>query len=117
MKTWRLVSGILSIVLTLIVFFQSNIVAMFGGNNNTEGGAGIIFALLLLTGGITSIATHKSITKGSKVALFLLFGIGAIIAITSSNIYKDLLIWGVWSAICAVFALFGKVKNAKGKEE
>lgn len=113
MKTWRLVSGILSIVLTIIVFFQSNLVAVFGGKDNIEGGAGIIFALLLLTGGITSIATHKNITTGSKVALFLLFGIGALIAITNAKVYKDLTVWGAWSAICAIIALFGrKNKNA-----
>lgn len=117
MKTWRLVSGILSIVLTVIVFFQSNLVAVLGGKNNLEGGAGIIFALLLLTAGITSIATHRNISTGSKVALFLLFGIGAVIAITSAKIYKDLTVWGAWSALCAIIALFGrKTKNATTKE-
>lgn len=116
MKTWRLVSGILSIVITLIVFFQSNLVAVFGGSNKTEGGAGIIFALFLVAAGITSIATRKNITKGSKVALFLLYGIGAIIALASANIYKDLIVWGSWSVLCAVIALLGSKKNATAKE-
>lgn len=108
MKTWRLVSGILSIVITVVVFFQSNIAAIVGGSGNTEGGAGLFFAMLLLAAGITSIATHKNITTGSKIALFILFGIGALIAITSANIFKDLIVWGSWSALCAVLALFGR---------
>ena len=63
MKTWKLVSGILSTVLFLVVAFQScaaGVVDAIEGQGGTSGGAGILVGILMLSGGIVSIATSKS---------------------------------------------------------
>ena len=59
MKTWKLVSGILSIILFALVAFQSCAAGMSNAleeNGEVSGSAGIIVAVLLLTGGIVSVA-------------------------------------------------------------
>ena len=67
MKTWKLVSGILSCILFVVVAFQSCAAGMVNAiedNGEVSGSAGIIVAILMLTGGIVSIATRKSKKKG-----------------------------------------------------
>ena len=81
MKTWKLVSGILSIVLFIMVAFQSCAVGIgntLGETGEVGGSAGIIVAIMLLAGGIVSIATRKG-GKGGNIALIVLFGIGALL--------------------------------------
>ena len=77
MKTWKLVSGILSIVLFFMVAFQSCAAGLSNSLSETgevSGSAGIIVAIMLLAGGIVSIATRKG-SKGGNIALIVLFGI------------------------------------------
>ena len=55
MKTWKLVSGILSIVLFIIVAFQSCTVGLVNTleeNGEFGGSAGIIVAIMMMAGGI-----------------------------------------------------------------
>ena len=62
MKVWKLVSGILSIVLFLIVSFQScaaGISNTLSDNGEVGGSAGVLVAIFLLAGGIVSIATRN----------------------------------------------------------
>lgn len=115
MKTWKLVSGILSIVLCLFVLFQSCAAGLSNtmqGNGELGGTAGLIVAIMLLAGGIVSIATRKSSGKGGNIALIVLFGIGALFGFTLAGSYGDLVIWAFWCLICAVFAI---ISMAKGK--
>ena len=75
MKTWKLVSGILSIILFALVAFQSCAAGMSNAleeNGEVSGSAGIIVAVLLLTGGIVSVATRKSSGKGGNIALIII---------------------------------------------
>ena len=63
MKTWKLVAGIISIILFVVVSFQScaaGVVNALEDNGGTSGSVGILVAILLLAGGIVSIATRKS---------------------------------------------------------
>ena len=72
MKVWKLVSGILSIVLFLIVSFQScaaGISNTLSDNGEVGGSAGVLVAIFLLAGGIVSIATRNS--KGKAEILLL----------------------------------------------
>lgn len=115
MKTWKLVSGILSIILSVFVFFQSSIAGLantLSDNGEVGGSAGLIVAIMLLAGGIVSIATRKG-GKGGNVALIILFGIGALLGSTLAGSYGDLIIWSFWCLICAVLAV---VALAKGKK-
>lgn len=63
MKVWKLVSGILSIVLFVFVTFQScaaGVANTLSENGEVSGTAGVMVAILMLAGGIVSIATRKS---------------------------------------------------------
>ena len=60
MKTWKLVSGILSIVLSGFVFFQSGIVGLGNAltdNGETSGMAGFVVGSMLLSEEILSIVS------------------------------------------------------------
>lgn len=116
MKTWKLVSGILSIVLFTFVSFQSCAAGMSNAleeNGELSGTAGLLVAILLLTGGIVSIVTRKSSGKGGNIALIILYGFGALIGFAGHGSYSDLVIWAGWCLINAVLALAALIKNGK----
>lgn len=115
MKTWKLVSGILSIILFLIVSMQSCAAGLNNAiteNGESSGSAGIIVAVILLTAGIVSISTRKG-GKGGNIALIILFGIGALVGFTMAGSYGDLVIWSAWCLICAVLACVSIIKSGK----
>lgn len=119
MKTWKLVSGIISIVLFLLVTFQScaaGIVNTLEENGESSGSAGIIVAIMLLAGGIVSIATKKG-GKGGNIALIVLFGIGTLVGFSMAGNFSDLYVWAVWCAINVILAIVALIKGNKPKEE
>lgn len=115
MKTWKLVSGILSIVAFFIVAFQScaaGIGNAMAENGEVSGSAGIIVAIMILSGGIVSIATRKG-GKGGNIALIVLFGIGALFGYVLAGSFSDLNIWATWCLINVVLAIVSLVKCKK----
>lgn len=69
MKTWKLVSGILSIILFVVVSFQSCAVGIgntLGETGEVGGSGGIVLSILMLAGGIVSIATRNTKGKGRE---------------------------------------------------
>lgn len=115
MKVWKLVSGILSIILFIIVSFQScaaGVLNTLEENGESGGSAGIIVAILMLAGGIVSIATRKG-SKGGNIALIVLFGIAAIVGFALAGSYADLYIWAGWCAVNAVIAIIALVTGKK----
>lgn len=118
MKTWKLVSGILSIVLFIIVAFQSCTVGLVNTleeNGEFGGSAGIIVAIMMMAGGIVSIATRKG-SKGGNIALIILFGIATIVGFTLAGGYGDLNIWSAWCLINAIFAVIALITGKKSTE-
>ncbi|SER78412.1 hypothetical protein [Lachnobacterium bovis] len=117
MKTWKLVSGILSIILFVIVAFQScaaGIANSLGDGKDAGGGAGILVAVLMLAGGIVSIATRKSKGKGGNIALIIMFGMAALMAFGgATGMFKDLIVWGIWCFINALMAIVSLLKNKR----
>ncbi len=114
MKIWKLVSGILSIILFVFVCFQSCAAGLsnsLSNNGELSGSAGIIVAIMLLAGGIVSIATRNMEGKGGNIALIVLFLIGALTGFTMAGSYSDLYIWAGWCLICAVLAIVNLVKK------
>ena len=108
MKTWKLVSGILSIVLSVFVLFQSALAGVantMSANGEAGGSAGLFVAILLLAGGIVSICVRKSVKKGGNIALVVLFGLAALFGFTGAGSYGDLYIWSFWCLINAVLAV------------
>ena len=118
MKVWKLVSGILSIVMFLIVSFQScaaGISNTLSDNGEVGGSAGVLVAIFLLAGGIVSIATRNSKGKGGNIALIILFGLATIIGLALAGSYLDLKIWAAWCAINVVLAIIALVNTPKNK--
>ena len=120
MKTWKLVSGILSILLFAIVAFQScaaGVVNAMENNGGSSGTIGMLVAILMLAGGIVSIATRKAKGKGGNIALIILFGLAAFSGFAGHGNYGDLVIWSAWCLINAVLALIAMMKGNKKIEE
>lgn len=114
MKTWKLVAGILSIILFIVVTFQScaaGVVNAIENDGGISGSVGIMVAILMLAGGIVSIASRKSIGRGGNIALIVLFGLAALFGYAGHGNYSDLVIWSTWCLINAVLAVIALVKN------
>lgn len=116
MKTWKIVSGILSIVLFVLVAFQSCVVGIgntIAENGEASGSGGIIVAIMMLSGGIVSVATRKNEGKGKDIALIVLFGIGALVGFTLSGSFSDLVIWSFWCFVNVVVSIFSIIIGDK----
>ena len=117
MQIWKLVSGILSIILFAIVSLQtceaglSNILT---DSVEVSGSAGIAVAVLMLTGGIVSVATRKSQGKGGSIALIILFGLAALIGFVEHGSFSDLAVWSFWCVINAVVAFISLFTGRTG---
>ena len=114
----KLVSGILSIVLFVLVSLQSCVAGLgnaLAENGESGGSAGIVLSILMLAGGIVSIATRKG-GKGGNIALIVLFGLAAIIGFAMAGSYSDLNIWAGWCAVNAVLAIIALFTGKKETE-
>lgn len=115
MKTWKLVSGILSIIL-FVLSVSSHVFAGISNtleaNGEAGGSAGIVVAILLLAGGIVSIATRNG-GKGGNIAIIVLYGIGALLGFALAGSYADLNVWAGWCLICAIIAIVALIKKPK----
>ena len=81
-------------------------------NGEASGSAGIIVAIMILSGGIVSIATRKG-GKGGNIALIVLFGIGALFGYVLAGSFSDLNIWATWCLINVVLAIVSLIKCKK----
>ncbi len=114
MRVWKLVAGILSILLFFVVMLQScaagfiNAVESNGGNS---GSFGALFAFLILAGGIVSIATRNSYGKGGDIALIVLFGLANVIGLIAHGNYGDLIVWGIWALVNLILAIVSLVRS------
>ena len=115
MKTWKLVSGILSIVLSVFVMFQSSAAGLLNaldGSKESSGTAGLFVAFLMIAGGIVSIAVRKKISNGGNIALIVIFGLAALIGfVSAAGKFKDLYFWASWCLLLAVLAIICIIKN------
>lgn len=117
MKTWRLISGILSIVLSLVILLQSCAVGMLEamGADGSDSASGLLVALLLIAAGIVAIVTRNA-SRGGSIALVVLYAVAAVIGF-SATVYADLIVWAVWRCVCAVAALVSLLRRRKhGKD-
>lgn len=113
-KTWKLVSGILSMVLFVFVAFQSCAAGLgnaISDNGEISGSAGILVAIMMLSGGIVSVATRKNEGRGSDVALIILFGIGALVGFALAGSFGDLNIWAFWCLVNVIMAIISMIKK------
>lgn len=118
MKVWKLVSGILSCILFVLVSLQScaaGVANALEDNGEVSGSAGLLVAVFMLTGGIVSIATRKSGKKGGNIALIILFGFAALIGFANYGSYSDLAVWSGWCLINAILAIVAIITSKKNK--
>lgn len=118
MKVWKLVSGILSIVIFAIVAFQScaaGVVDAVQDADGTGGGAGVVVAVLLLTAGIVSIVGRNSTGKAFDITLVILYGLAALVGYTLYGVYSDLQVWATWCLVCAILAIVSMVRGNSNK--
>ena len=118
-ETAKLVIGIISMVLFLIIALQS-CVAGFGNaladNGEISGSAGFMLAIFMMIAGIVAVATRKK--HSGNMACFVLYLIGGLLGITNAGSYKDLNVWAVLCFIFgAVFLVFyiSEKKSAKAQ--
>ena len=123
MKTWKLVSGIISIVLSAVVVYQSRAASIIDriANNLLNAGSysgtiGYIVALLMVAGGIVSIVTRKG-NKAGDIAIIVLFGIAALLGYTMGGIYVDLIVWSTWCVACAVVAIISLLRKPEAVQK
>lgn len=106
MKTAKLVFGILSIVFSMMVLFQScaaGLVDAIEASGGTGGSAGLMVGILMLAGGIVDIAARNS--KGGAIACVILFCIAAVIGVTMYGVFTDLQIWSWYCILVAAINL------------
>ena len=111
MRVWKLVSGILSIILFAVVMFQSCAAGVVNALEDNGGISGSVGVIVGIAGGIVSIATRNKTGKGHDIALIVLFGLAAVFGFAGYGNYSDLVIWSVWCLINAVLAVVSMIKN------
>lgn len=115
MKTWKLVSGIISIVLSVFVVFQSMIAGLANAleeSGQVSGSAGLVVSICMLCGGIVSIVSRKNNSKGTNIALIILFGLATLTGFVLAGNYSDR-IWSAWCLINAVLAIISLRKGIR----
>lgn len=109
MKTSRLVIGILSIVLFVLVSLQScaaGVSNTLEENGEVGGTAGLFLAICLLVAGIVGICCRKK--KHGTIVAGVFYAVGGLLGIFNAGSYSDLIIWSVVSFIfAAVFIITG----------
>lgn len=112
MKTGKLVIGILSIVLFLLVSLQScaaGLANTLAENGEVSGSAGFVLALGLLVAGIVNICTRKGGKGGYVAAGFHI--LPALFALPSAGSYSNLYIWAALSIAFGVFTIIATKKT------
>ena len=115
MKTARTVIGIISMVLFVIITFQScaaGIGNALADNGGTSGSSGMFLSICMLVAGIIGVAARRS--KGGAITAGCFYAVGGLVGITNVGIFKDLVIWSV---LCFIFAIVFIATAIKQKEK
>lgn len=119
MKTWKIISGILSITIGAFVVFQSFFAGAYNiltGNGQSSGTAGVVVAITLLAGGIVSLVTHNG-SRGGDIAMALLYCVGGIVGLVMAGSYGDLRVWSAWSLLCGLIAIVDVTRMERGEKK
>ena len=105
LSTFRLVAGIITIVLSVLVTFQSCAAGLSNAleeNGESGGSAGVLLAVCFLVAGIVGIVTRKSTGAGGAFTSAGFYIVGGLIGLICAGSYADLVIWGVISVAFGV---------------
>lgn len=103
--TAKLIIGIISMVLFLIICVQSCAAGLnntISENGETSGSAGFLCAIFMLVGGIISVITRNSKGKSGSITAIIMYFIGSLLTIGTGSSYSDLPVWG---SIAFIFGL------------
>jgi len=117
MKTARMIIGIVSMVLFIVITFQScaaGIGNALQDNNEVSGSAGFVLAVLMLVAGIIGVAAKKS--KGGTITAGVFYALGGLIGISNVGSYSDLAIWSILAFIFATVFIIGAICQKKKSE-
>lgn len=121
MKVSKLVAGILLIVLSVFIVFQSGVAGLgnaISGNGQVSGSAGVLLAIMFLASGIVYLATRKKSGLGGDIACMIMLVIAALMGWTNAGSYSDLLIWSWLGFIVGVgFFVWHLLVNKKGAKQ
>lgn len=110
MKTTKLVIGIISMVLFVLISLQSCVAGLgnaLSENGEVSGTAGLMVAFSMLIAGIVGVATRKGFAGGIVAGCF--YALGGIIGIANYGSYGDLMIWSILSFIFALVFVIGSI--------
>ena len=82
-------------------------------SGQVSGSAGLVVSICMLCGGIVSIVSRKNNSKGTNIALIILFGLATLTGFVLAGNYSDLYIWSAWCLINAVLAIISLRKGIR----
>jgi Ca2+/Na+ antiporter len=106
------VIGIISIVLFVLVSFQSCAAGLgnaISNNKEASGSAGVILAIFMLVAGIVALISKYS--KGMTITAIVFYLLAFVIGICNVGHFKDLMIWSILNLIFGALFIFHIVKN------
>ena len=114
--TAKLVIGIISMVLFVLVAFQSCAAGLgnaMSNNGESSGTFGFLVAFNLLVTGIIAVAARKSTKKTPWIICTVLLWLNYFYAKMFGGSYSDLVVWGFISYAFGVFYLFSTMRTKK----
>ena len=96
MKTAKLVIGIISMVLSVFIMFQScaaGLVNSLAGSGEVSGSAGVLVAISFIIAGIVGVATRNSTRAGGDLTAAGFYLVAALFGGTLAGSYGDLYLW------------------------
>ncbi len=119
MKTAKLVIGVVSMVLFVIIAMQScaaGISNSLEGSGEVSGTAGLLLGICMLIAGIVGTATRKG-KRGGAFTAGGFYLAGGILGFANAGSYSDLYIWSVISVVFGLFFIIGTVISGKKNEQ
>lgn len=114
--TAKLVLGILSMVLFIVVTFQSCAAGLgnaLSNNGEASGAFGFLVAINLLVSGIIAVAARKSVKKTPMIIAAILLWLNYFFAKMFGGSFSDLTVWGFLSFAFGVVYLFSAMRSKK----
>lgn len=118
MSTFRLVIGIITIVLSVLITFQSCAAGVSNAleeNNEIGGTAGLFLAICFLVAGIVGIVTRKSSVCGGAFTSAGFYIVAGLVGFAGAGSYADLTIWSVLSLAFGVIFIIAGILVKKQK--
>jgi len=112
----KLVLGILSFFLFVLVMFQSCAAGLgnaLADNGEVSGSAGFLCAVNLLVSGLIAVIARKSVKKAPMIVAGVLLWLNLFYAKIMAGSYSDLVIWGYLSFIFGAVYMFSVMRTKK----